>query len=474
MSAKKSKNKKENEGLFHEKMPLLRIVSLGCAKNFVDTEVAAASLLQAGFGLTPDDSEADMIFINTCAFLEAARQEAEKEIQYAENWKKARPDVRKIIVAGCLIEWDKNFMFHDAHPLVDAWVNIDSIEKIGMVAKSVWNGDQIGETCFGVSAKKYLYSDQSARLQLTPHHYAYLKIADGCDNCCTYCMIPMIRGSLRSRTVDSVVREAENLIASGVRELIVIAQDTSAFGRERNHGVPQLGELLKRLDLLEGDFLIRLMYLHPASVDEALLNVMKSCRRLIRCIEMPLQHISEPVLQAMHRRISEKDTRELVRKLQQDMHFSIRTTFMTGFPGETEEDFKKLCDFVRSTGFTRLGVFAFSPEKGTAAAEMPGQVPEKIAEARCAEIMGIQQKISLEANQALIGKTVEVILDEEPFRGNAVGRTFLDAPEIDNTVFISGIRKGCHAGDFIQVKIESAGEYELKGVYVSEETDPGA
>ena len=216
------------------------------------------------------------------------------------------------------------------------------------------------------------------------------------------------------------------------------------------------------------------MYLHPASVDEALLNVMKSCRRLIRCIEMPLQHISEPVLQAMHRRISEKDTRELVRKLQQDMHFSIRTTFMTGFPGETEEDFKKLCDFVRSTGFTRLGVFAFSPEKGTAAAEMPGQVPEKIAEARCAEIMGIQQKISLEANQALIGKTVEVILDEEPSRGNAVGRTFLDAPEIDNTVFISGIRKGCHAGDFIQVKIESAGEYELKGVYVSEETDPRA
>lgn len=435
----------------------------------MDTELAAASLLRAGFGLTADDDEADLLFINTCAFLLDARKECVEELKFAAKWKK-RKAWRKIIVGGCLVEWDRDFVFRKDFPQVDLWVNIDSVEQIGDLAARVWNGECPAGDFSKPSAKKYIYDDKSCRLQLTPSHYAYLKIADGCDNCCTYCMIPAIRGTLRSRSTDSVLREAENLIASGVRELILIAQDTSAFGREQNQGKSCLAELLDRLDSLEGDFRIRLMYLHPASVDQVLLDAMARCRHLIPCIEMPLQHIADSMLQKMHRKISEKDTRNLIDTLQNKMNFSVRTTFMLGFPGETQQDFERLCDFVRQSRFVRLGVFAFSPEKGTPAAELADQVPRRIAEARRDKIMEIQQQISLERNQALIGKTVEVILDEPPRRGKALGRTLLDAPEIDNTVIVSGAVKH-RAGDFVKVRIKSAQEYELQGVVNQDETD---
>lgn len=451
-------------------IPLLRIVSLGCAKNFVDTEVAAGSLICAGFGLTALDDDADLIFINTCAFLKMAREEAEEEIRYAEKWKSKAPKRRKIIVAGCIVEWDRDGKFRALHPAVDAWTGIDAVASIGEVVRRVWSGDNaVGAT--NGSQKQYLYDHETPRLQLTAPHYAYLKIADGCDNCCTYCKIPSIRGSLRSRTVSDVVEEARGLLSNGVKELIVIAQDTSAFGRDQADGKPHLAELLTRLDELEGDYYIRLMYLHPASVTPELLLALKQCKHLIPCLEMPLQHISEPVLKAMHRRISEADTRALIKTMKQELGFALRTTFMVGFPGETEEDFLKLKEFVRETEFTRMGVFVYSREEGVPAASLDHQVPAKTAERRMGELMELQAEISEKANRALIGKTIPVMIDGMDSKTRGFGRTLLDAPDIDNQVIISGA-SGAKEGDLVNVKIHSATEYEMEGRLAADSASP--
>ncbi len=444
-----------------DKTPAVEIISLGCAKNFVDTEIAAASLLTQGFALVADEAEADIKFINTCAFLAVARKEVEEHLRHAKAWKK-RSKSRKIIIGGCIVSWDKDGSFRAAHPEVDSWCGICSVEEIGSIAAAVWT-----DTAYDVPERTaYIHTSKTPRLQLTPPHYAYLKIADGCDNRCTYCKIPDIRGSLHSRTVADVVKEAKDLLSGGVRELIVIAQDTAAFGRDLT-GTPKLAELLKKLDALKGTFLIRLMYLHPASVTDELIGVMNSCKHLIRCIEMPLQHISSRILAAMHRRADGTRTREVVSKLQQQ-GFAIRTTFMVGFPGETEEDFKELLSYVKETGFTRLGTFTYSREAGVPAAEMPDQIPAKTANRRLRLLMEAQAEISLRANQQLTGQTVDVIIDELLPRGKALGRMFADAPEIDNTVVIRGIDKKRHnCGDFIRVRVESADEYEIQGCVVT-------
>jgi len=449
-----------------ETMQCVRIVSLGCAKNFVDTEIAAASLLTNGFALTGDEAEADVTFINTCAFLASARKEAEEELAHAKVWKKHRKG-RKIIVAGCITAWDTDGAFRKAHPEVDAWCSIHAVEDIGKIAAEVWNGAE-KRTVHGENSKPYIYDHATPRLQLTPAHYAYLKIADGCDNRCTYCKIPDIRGTLRSRTVEDVVEEAQNLLANGVKELIVIAQDTSAFGRDR-YGEPRLAELLKKLDGFEGEYLIRVMYLHPASINGKLLEAMKNCKHLIKCLEIPVQHISDHILKAMHRKIGGEETRAMIRKLRFDLGFALRTTFMVGFPGETGEDFRELMDFVREIRFTRLGAFIYSPEAGVPAATMPGRPAAAVSKKRLKELMELQAGISLEANESLIGQTADMILDEILPRGKAVGRLFTDAPEIDNTVTVKGLKKGEHQeGDFIRIRVESASEYEISGTIYEE------
>lgn len=458
-------------------LPRVRIVSLGCAKNFVDTEVAAGALLCAGFGLTADEEEADILWINTCAFLKSARKETESVIRSAEKWKGKDPSgSRRIIVSGCIVEWDEDHAFRSRHPAVDLWIGIDSSAEMGEIVSALLKGEVsssvpavgMGNPC---TRKQYLYSDETPRLQLTAPHYAYVKIADGCDNRCAYCMIPDIRGGLRSRTSDSVEKEARNLIANGVRELILIAQDTSAFGREKD-GRRHLSGLLRRLDRLDGDFLLRLMYLHPAGVDEDLLSAMAENRHLIRCIEMPLQHISDPVLQAMRRRISEQETRALVHRMTRELGFSLRSTFLTGFPGETEQDHEKLLDFVREVHFERLGVFAYSREPGTPAASLPDQVPTRIAERRRGEIMRLQADYSLAANRALIGREIEVILDEKLTASTGRGRTLSDAPDIDNTVSISSLSSASVPGDLLRVKVKHAVEYELSGIALREGGSP--
>ncbi|MBO4632591.1 MAG: 30S ribosomal protein S12 methylthiotransferase RimO [Lentisphaeria bacterium] len=439
----------------------IRITSLGCAKNFVDTELAAASFLCSGFALTDTETDADIQFINTCAFLQAARNEASEHIRALKNWKAAGAN-RKIIVAGCFIQWAKPEELAK-YPYVDIWMGIDQLENAGKIALDLIRGKSAMPKPRVSARPRYIYSHETPRVQLTPGHYAYVKIADGCDNCCAYCLIPAIRGSLRSRTIESVTAEVRALIRNGVFEIILIAQDSGGFGRDRT-GKPELAALLRKLDRLRGNFLLRLMYLHPASVNDELLEVLKGMKHLVRCIEMPIQHIADGVLHGMGRKISGTQTREVVRSIM-DLGYAVRTTLMTGFPGETRKDFEELLQYVKDTGFARLGVFAYSREPGTRAAEMTGQVSRKTGEARAARLLEAQQEISRRNNESLLHTEQTIIIDRIIRKGLAEGRTLLDAPDIDNVVRVK-YRGSLQPGDVAAVRIERAREYELEATLI--------
>ena len=449
---------------------LVRLISLGCPKNMVDAGVAAGSLLVDGFGLTADDDEADVMWINTCAFLASARKEGVEEIRRACAWKKRRAG-RLVVVAGCLPQWDKAGQIQAKYPLVDAWIGIDHHAQIGSVLKHLLGGKAVPEP-LAAKTSAWIYDETTPRLPVESEHYAYLKIADGCDNCCTYCLIPSIRGGLRSRTVQSVTAEAASLVNIGYRELILIAQDSGAFGRDRTGGKSELPKLLAALDKLPGEFRIRLMYVHPASIDDAMIRALKKCRRLIPHIEMPVQHVSDAMLKAMNRHITAARQADVIRKLR-EAGFTIRTTLMTGFPGESEADYQMLLDAVKSRVFSRIGVFAYSPEEGTPAAAMKGRIPPKVAEKRAAEIAAEQKKISTEANRALKGRTVDVILDTDCGRGRWLGRMLMDAPDIDQTVHVSHCPAGLIPGAVVGATITRTASYELYGTYEPEGGAPG-
>lgn len=450
----------------NDRQILVRIVSLGCPKNLVDTEQAAADLLMHGCGLTADEKDADVLFINTCAFLQSAREEAETQIRAALLWKQEKKG-RLVIVSGCLVNWDKTGAFRTELSGVDAWLPTTKTCTLGAVIRSLIERG-------GLPDGGHPGVPDPARLPLTPPHYAWLRIADGCDNRCTYCLIPSIRGGLCSRTEGSILSEAENLLESGVRELLVIAQDTSAYGRDiSGDGKPRLAELLRKLDDLPqgGDYLIRLLYLHPGSVTGELLDVMERMRHLVRCVEMPIQHVSGSVLKRMNRHIGEEGLRRVVTELK-NRGFAIRTTLMTGFPGETEDDFAKLLAFTEEMRFERLGVFAWSEEPGTPAAAMKGKIPEEVRERRRDILMTAQKKISRSFNRALLGKTCEIIVDEILPGGEARGRTMLDIPGIDNDVTVTDLpkkicgRRGLVPGSRIFIRVEHAGIYGISGAFV--------
>ncbi len=442
-----------------KKIPsMVALVSLGCPKNFVDTEIAAGSIFGNGLGVTGDEDDADIMLINTCAFIDSARADSFAAIERAVKWKKKRAG-RKLVVAGCLIGWKKIEEVKARYPEVDLWTSVDSVANLGTLLSKL-DREEVAEAP-AFERPHYLYDEKTARVQLTPPHYAYLKIADGCDNCCAYCSIPLLRGGLRSRTEKSVISEARQLLDNGVRELILIAQDTGAFRRETGE-TDALAKLLGKLDALPGDYRLRLMYLHPSTVTDRLVGTLADCSHLARCIEMPIQHISDRILLSMGRHVGEKATREAVRRIREEASCAIRTTFLVGFPGETPEDFNLLKDFVAEQKFERMGAFPYSPEEDTRAAGFPDPVPGKVAQARYKKLMEIQKEISWTANQNLIGRKVEAIVDALDKRGKAFGRTMLDAPEIDNGLILRHCPKGLKPGDFVEAVVASADAYDVE------------
>ncbi len=437
------------------------MVSLGCPKNLVDSEVIAGNFITKGIGLCSSPEGADVYLINTCAFIKSARDEAESWISKAVRWKKKNPE-GKTIICGCLNQSDSAIAMREKYPEIDLWLGINDIEEVHKYILGKTDSPAAAETKHDTPA--YLYNHMSSRLQLTPSHYAYIKIADGCDNRCSYCSIPGIRGALRSRDMDSILREARGLVGNGCRELILIAQDSSAYGFDLNGSLRNISSLIGKLDEMEGDFSVRLMYTHPAHFTDELVDSYKNSKRLLHYVDMPIQHISDKILKDMGRKTDSARIKDLIRKLRTAVpDICVRTSLIVGFPGEGEGDFNELIDFVRDTCFDRLGVFSYSHERSTPASKLTAAVPGPVAEKRKDAIMRLQAGISLSKNKALVNMTIETSIDSISGK-SAIGRTYMDAPDIDNQVIVS-LPKGrlLLPGDKVKVKIHSASEYEISG-----------
>ena len=420
------------------------IAALGCPKNLVESELISGAFLAAGDSICFDPEDADVYLINTCAFLPEARGEAAAELTDAVEWKKALPG-RKIAVAGCLMNHPQFPEFKEHFKEVDLWCQVNDTARLRELLFDNAVPSPAGEKC------TYLCNENMPRIQLTLPHVAYLKICDGCNNLCSYCAIPHLRGDLRSRKLESVLAEAATLVGNGVKELIIIAQDITAYGHDLDSG-ETLAKLLTELEKLPGNFVIRLLYTHPAHYTDELISVLAKSSKVLPYLDMPLQHISDRILSDMNRHTGSAQIRELIQKLRSSINdLTLRTTFITGLPGETEAEFEELCRFVKDSGFERMGVFAFAPEPGTPAAEMPDQIPLEVAEERAAKLMDIQKNIMLRAQRKKIGSTMKVLIDQID-EGTAYARGAADAPDIDNLIMLPA-QRSMKPGSFINVKI---------------------
>jgi ribosomal protein S12 methylthiotransferase len=418
----------------------VNVVTLGCPKNIVDSEFLLGQLNHADVQLVNDADEADTIVINTCGFIQDAKQESIDAILEAVE-KKKQGIVKKIVVMGCLSERFKNELAAEI-PEVDSFFGTNQL--IGVLGS------------LGINYKTDLLGE---RLLTTPSHYAYLKISEGCDNPCSFCAIPLMRGQHRSKPIDELVIEAHLLAEKGVKELIIIAQDTTYYGLDL-YGKRQLATLLGKLNDIDSIEWIRLMYAYPAKFPLDVIEAFQKHTKLCRYIDIPIQHSNDNILKSMRRGVSQKATHELLKKLKNEIPgLALRTTLIVGYPGESENDFKELCDFVEEIRFHRLGVFPYSQEEGTAAFDLGDPVPAEIKQERQAIIMGIQKNISEERNESLIGKTLKVLIDarEEKY---FIGRTEWDAPEIDQEVIVHSGQL-LNPGTFHSVAITDATEYDL-------------
>ena len=431
------------------------IVSLGCAKNLVDTEAMLGILGHKGFRIVADPQEADVIIVNTCAFIDTAKEESIQTILEMAAYKEKR--CRLLIVSGCMAE-----RYHDEIlaelPEVDAVVGTGDYHKIAEVIARAYAGEKV--VLFGHMNEAL---PEEVRMLSTPGYMAYIKIADGCDNHCTYCIIPKLRGKYRSRPMEHIVEEAAALAAGGVRELVVIAQDTSRYGIDL-YGAYRLPELLRRLCAIVGLHWVRVLYVYPEVITDELIDVFQTEKKLVPYMDIPIQHSDSAVLKRMGRHLTHEQLTELLAKLRRKLpNLVLRTTVIAGFPGETEEQFNALLSFVKEMRFDRLGAFAYSQEEGTPAAQLPDQLPDEVKAARAEQILAAQAVISDEMQQAKIGTTAEALVegyDEESLM--YFGRTQGDAPEVDNTIYFAAERE-LLPGEFVQVKILNADTYELIG-----------
>lgn len=446
-------------------MKKVGFISLGCPKNLVDSEVMMGQLQQKGYEITGDASEAETLVVNTCGFIDAAKKESIDAILEAVRLK-SEGKCKRLVVAGCLVERYREELRAEI-PEVDAFIGTSQINDITTVADERVNARQLPLLPLGNQTATYLYDESTPRVLATPGHYAFVKIAEGCDRPCAFCFIPQMRGHFRSRRFGSVVAEAKQLAEAGVKEIILVAQDSSRYGEDLGEHAA-LATLMRELCRLEGVEWVRVMYTYPTHISDAFLDVLAEEPKAVKYLDMPLQHASQNVLRLMKRGGNRASLERLIGRVRERVPgLAVRTTFITGFPGETEEDFEELLAFVRGVEFDRVGVFIYSDEEGTPAFDLPGKVDPKVARRRRARLMKEQSRISLRRNRARVGETVRVLFEGASAETDLLwqGRTASQAPDIDGCVLINDAPEGRkpEPGDFVNVEITEAQEYDLVG-----------
>ncbi|MGH9883192.1 MAG: 30S ribosomal protein S12 methylthiotransferase RimO [Pyrinomonadaceae bacterium] len=440
-------------------------ISLGCPKNLVDSEVMMGQLQAKGYQITADAIEADTVVVNTCGFIDSAKQESIEAILEAAKLKTAGKATR-LIVAGCLVERYRDQLKAEM-PEVDAFIGTSQINDILTVCDPKTRTRSLPVIPLGNQSATYLYDESTPRVLATPSHYAFIKIAEGCDRPCAFCFIPQMRGHFRSRRFGSIVAEAHQLADEGVKELILVAQDSSRYGEDL--GKPDaLAHLLRELSHTAGIEWVRVMYTYPTHISDAFLHVLATETKAVKYLDMPLQHASQNVLKLMKRGGNRASLERLIRRVRERVPgIGIRTTFITGFPGETDDDFEELLQFVKDVEFDRVGVFIYSDEEGTPAYELPNKVPGKVAAKRRSRLMKEQARISRRRNKAKVGETVRVLFEGEANESELLwqGRIETQAPDIDGCVLINDAPEGVvpQGGEFVDVLITEALEYDLVG-----------
>jgi ribosomal protein S12 methylthiotransferase len=441
------------------------MISLGCAKNLVDAEIMLGSVLKRGMEITSSTDDADVLVVNTCAFIDSAKEESIDAILSSHQARGLNKQPgQKLIVSGCMSQRFARDL-RDEMPEVDAFIGLDEVQELGAIVEKVMGNEEL-DLAFADARPTYIPDYDTPRFRLTPAHSTYVKIAEGCNHPCTFCVIPQMRGKHRSRTMESVLMEIRRLVAEGVREFNLISQDTTYYGMDlwsekagprqpvdSSRG-PTLTALLREIQQIEGDFWVRLLYTHPAHWSDELIETIAECDKVARYIDIPLQHIHESMLQRMRRETSREHIERLIDTLRVGIpELAIRTTFIVGFPGETDEEFESLLKFIRRARFERLGIFKYSREDGSRAAKMPGQIPTKVKNARYRAAMSIQQKIAHEIAREKIGNQLKLLVDEP-----LIARTEADAPEVDTRVILS---KSEQVGRFVTRRITGTRGYDL-------------
>ena len=437
----------------------ISIISLGCARNLVDSEVMDGILRQSRYQVVSDPAEADVVLINTCSFIDAAKEESIDTILQAARLKE-EGKLQTLVVAGCLSQrYSKELM--EELPEVDLFIGTGEVPRIAEILREHHESKK-GRLYVGIPS--YLYDHATPRIRTTPSHTAFIKVSEGCDHKCAFCIIPQLRGPHRSRSIDSIVKEAATIAGQGVKEVNLIAQDLTAYGRERRDGTTLYG-LLRELVDVPGIHWIRLLYAYPNYLEEPLLHLIRDNEKICKYIDIPFQHISGRILSRMRRGKSGSNVREAIHKIREAIpNVTLRTSLIVSFPGETEEEFQELLDFVAEAQFDRLGVFKYSIEEGTAAALMEDQVADEEKERRWQELMEAQTEISRSKNEALIGSVQRVMIDglDSENTERVIGRTQAHAPEVDGVVYLEK-RTAVKAGDFVNAAITEALDYDLIG-----------
>ncbi len=440
-------------------------VSLGCDKNLVDSEVMLGMLTKRGYTLTDDETKADIIVVNTCSFIHDAKQESINTLLEMAEYKKSG-SARVLIAAGCLAQRYQQEI-------------LDEIEEVDGVIGTTGYGDicdvidkaLLGERLVDMHGLNELPMPDVKRVITTGGYSSYLKIAEGCDKHCSYCIIPKIRGEYRSYPMEQILKDAKNLAAAGIKELNIVAQETTMYGKDI-YGGKVFHELLRKLCKIEGIEWIRILYCYPEEITDELIKVIKEEKKICHYLDLPIQHASDDILKRMGRRTNREDLENIIGKLRREIpDIALRTTLITGFPGETDTQHEELMDFVESMRFDRLGVFTYSPEEGTAAAAMAGQIDEDVKQQRKDELMALQQEIAFELSDAMVGKKLWVLVEGRlPEEGIYIGRTYRDAPDVDGYIFISA-QEELLSGDLVEVLVTASNEYDLIGEVIYESAE---